>query len=316
MLYTPLTKRAMLLCFDAHAGQMDKCGMPYVNHPLHLAEQMGTEDEVCVALLHDVMEDCDKTPDDLRAIGVSERAIEALTLLTHQNDAPYLEYVRELKSNDLARKVKVADLRHNSELARLDEVSNKDLRRLRKYMEARVLLGDMAYELETPVGPVGVTVNGERYPFSVVDETYAPYVNFEECENDAAHRNASPVTGRPDKTFRLEVETLPLSPGDEVAIAYDFGNRVVEWGSDEGVGYSVYEVQGHVIGIGFADDESDFNGTRCAYRLSSSSGTYEIVDSPIHHRFYPCTHRLGVRIAWRKGTTDGDAAIVAWTAGL
>ena len=306
----------MLLCFEAHAGQVDKCGMPYVNHPLHLAEQMGTEDEICVALLHDVMEDCDKTPDDLRAVGVSERAIEALTLLTHQDGVPYLDYVRKLKANDLARKVKVADLRHNSELARLEEVSEKDLHRLRKYMEARVLLGDMAYELQTPVGPVGVMVNRERYPFSVVDETYASYVLYEESGDDAAHRNASPVTGRPDKTFRLKVETLPLSPGDEIVISYDFGDRVIEWGSDEGVVYSVYEVRGHVIGLGFTDDESDFNGTRCAYRLSSSSGTYEIVDDPIHHRFYPYAHRLGVRIAWRKGTTGDDAAIVAWAAGL
>ena len=306
----------MLLCFEAHAGQADKCGIPYVNHPLHLAEQMETEDEVCVALLHDVMEDCDKTPDDLRAVGVSERAIEALALLTHQDGVPYLDYVRKLKANSLARKVKVADLRHNSELARLDKASERDVLRLRKYMEARVLLDDMAYELETPVGPVSVMVNGERYPFAVVDETYASYALFEECESDAAHRNAPPVTGRPDKTFRLEVETLPLSPGDEVAISYDFGDRVIEWGSGEGVAYSVYEARGYVIGLGLTDDESDFNGTRCAYRLSSSSGAYEIVDDPIHHRFYPYAHRLGVRIAWRKGTTDADAAIVAWAAGL
>ena len=63
MLYTQLTKKAMKFCFEAHAGQVDKCGIPYVNHPLHLAEQMASEDEVCVALLHDVMEDCGKSPD-------------------------------------------------------------------------------------------------------------------------------------------------------------------------------------------------------------------------------------------------------------
>ena len=79
----------MRFCFDAHRGQVDKGGVPYANHPLHLAEQMQSEDETCVALLHDVMEDCGKTPTTC-AIGVSERAIEALPLLIHKKDVPYL----------------------------------------------------------------------------------------------------------------------------------------------------------------------------------------------------------------------------------
>ena len=57
MLYTPLTKKALQICFAAHKKQFDKSGMPYVIHPLHLAEQMETEEEVCAALLHDVLED-------------------------------------------------------------------------------------------------------------------------------------------------------------------------------------------------------------------------------------------------------------------
>ena len=65
MLYTPITKRALWFCMEAHAGQRDKAGLPYANHPLHLAEQMSTEDETCAALLHDVMEDCGATADDL-----------------------------------------------------------------------------------------------------------------------------------------------------------------------------------------------------------------------------------------------------------
>ena len=140
MLYTPITKKALRYCFEVHAGQLDKSGIPYVNHPLHLAEQMETEDETVVALLHDVMEDCGKTPDDLRALGISEQAVAALELLTHKHGTPYLDYVRALADNPLATKVKLADLRHNSDLTRLDSVDGCDIARLCKYREARAAL--------------------------------------------------------------------------------------------------------------------------------------------------------------------------------
>lgn len=142
MLYTPMTKAAMKLAFAAHAGQVDRSGIPYVNHPLHLAEQMDTEDEVVVALLHDVMEDTSYTLADLQAIGISAVAQEALLLLTHDSAVPYLDYVAALKDNPIAAKVKLADLRHNSQLSRLDEVREKDRERLRKYERARAILGD------------------------------------------------------------------------------------------------------------------------------------------------------------------------------
>ena len=141
MLYTPITKKALRYCFESHDGQFDKSGIPYVNHPLHLAEQMETEDETVVALLHDVMEDCGKTPDDLRALGISGQAIEALEMLTHPEGVPYLDYVRALKNNPLATKVKLADLKHNSDLTRLDDVRERDIERLCKYREARAILG-------------------------------------------------------------------------------------------------------------------------------------------------------------------------------
>ena len=141
MLYTPLTRKAMKYCFEAHEGQLDKSGIPYVNHPLHVAEQMETEDETVVALLHDVMEDCGKTSDDLRALGVSETAIEALELLTHREGVPYLDYVRALAGSSLARTVKLADLAHNSDLTRLDSVRARDIDRIVKYRAAREALG-------------------------------------------------------------------------------------------------------------------------------------------------------------------------------
>ena len=140
MLYTPIVNAALRFAFKAHEGQLDRSGIPYVNHPLHLAEQMDTEDETVVALLHDIIEDTEYTADDLSALGISEAALEAILLLTHDDAVPYLDYVRKLKDNPLARKVKIADLRHNYDLTRLEEVTEKDIARFRKYWSALRLL--------------------------------------------------------------------------------------------------------------------------------------------------------------------------------
>lgn len=118
MIYTPLTNRAMQIAYEAHHGQLDKCGMPYIFHPFHLAEQMEDEYAVCVALLHDVLEDTDYPREALAAEFPAE-IIEALDLLTHQEDVPYLEYVEKLKPNPLAKAVKIADLTHNIDMTRV-----------------------------------------------------------------------------------------------------------------------------------------------------------------------------------------------------
>lgn len=140
MIYTPLTKKAIKLCFAAHKDQVDKSDLPYVFHPFHLAEQMKTEDTAVVALLHDVVEDTDYTLDDLRGMDYPPQVIEALGLLTHDKTVPYLEYVVAIKENPIARVVKLADLRHNSDMSRLDYVDEKVERRIQKYAEAIKLL--------------------------------------------------------------------------------------------------------------------------------------------------------------------------------
>ncbi|MBM6907472.1 HD domain-containing protein [Collinsella intestinalis] len=117
MIYTPLTNRALRISYDAHAGQVDKCGTPYVFHPYHVAEQMEDEVTACVALLHDVAEDTDVTLSDLAREFPAE-VIEALRLLTHQPGVPYLDYVRSLAADPVARAVKRADLRHNMDETR------------------------------------------------------------------------------------------------------------------------------------------------------------------------------------------------------
>ena len=142
MIYTPLTKRALVLCFEAHRNQLDKSGMPYVFHPFHLAEQMDDEQSVCVALLHDVMEDTDTTAADLVAAGIPEEYVTTCLLLKHDPSTPYLEYVANLKHDPVARKVKIADLRHNSDITRLPgPPAERDLQRVEKYRQALDLLG-------------------------------------------------------------------------------------------------------------------------------------------------------------------------------
>jgi len=138
MIYTDLTKKAMRIAFDAHKDQVDKAGLPYIFHPFHLAEQMDTEEEVIVALLHDVVEDTDITLDDLRAFGFSEQIIDALSILSHADGIPYPRYICNIKysGNDLVKKVKLVDLRHNSDETRYNEIGEKDKERLEKYNKA------------------------------------------------------------------------------------------------------------------------------------------------------------------------------------
>ena len=140
MIYTPKTKMALKLCFEAHKDQTDKSGMPYVFHPFHLAEQMETEETTVVALLHDVAEDTDYTLEDLKNMGFGEAVTDALALLTHDDAVEYMDYVRAIKGNPIAKAVKLADLRHNSDISRLDVVDEKALARREKYRQAMTLL--------------------------------------------------------------------------------------------------------------------------------------------------------------------------------
>lgn len=140
MIYTAATKKALKLCFDAHKDQLDKSGMPYVFHPFHLAEQMTDEATTIVALLHDVVEDTNYTLNDLENMGFCKEVIDALALLTHDPDVPYMDYVLKIKDNPIAKAVKLADLKHNSDVSRLDVVDEKAIKRREKYQEAMDLL--------------------------------------------------------------------------------------------------------------------------------------------------------------------------------
>lgn len=145
MIYTQLTKRAMRIAYDAHHGQIDKGGDPYIFHPFHLAEQMEDEASTCVALLHDVIEDTAVTLEELEREFPRE-ITDALRLLTHEEGSPYLDYVSAIKQNRIAKAVKLADLAHNSDETRLvgcNQISDEKRARLRdRYAKAMAILSE------------------------------------------------------------------------------------------------------------------------------------------------------------------------------
>ena len=140
MIYTEYTKLALKICYQSHKNQLDKSGLPYVFHPFHIAEQMKDEDTTIAALLHDVVEDTSVTLEDLKKYGFSEEVISAIAVMTHDPNVDYMEYIAQVKKNPIAAAVKLEDLRHNSDLTRLDEVTAKDIQRNEKYKKAMEFL--------------------------------------------------------------------------------------------------------------------------------------------------------------------------------
>ena len=136
-------ERAIGLALEVHRGQIDKAGRPYILHPLRLMAAMTSEEARVVAVLHDVVEDSEATFEDLAALGLSEEALAALRLLTHDDDgseANYFAYIARIKANPLARAVKLADLADNLDVSRLPSLTERDSRRLNKYIKAREML--------------------------------------------------------------------------------------------------------------------------------------------------------------------------------
>ena len=111
MYYSELVKKACNIMFEAHKEDKDKGGYPYVFHPFYLASQMDDEETTCVALLHDLIEDHGDIYDfdRLMSEGFTKPIIDALRLMTHKDGVPYMDYVRAISHNEIAKKVKIAD---------------------------------------------------------------------------------------------------------------------------------------------------------------------------------------------------------------
>lgn len=127
---------ARQVAFEAHDGQKDKAGVPYIFHPIIVASMVETEDEKIVAFLHDVIEDSNITIDDLKELGFSNPITEAVFCITKTDGIKYEEYLEVVKSNPIARVVKIADLTHNSMISRIANPAEKDVKRTNKYAKA------------------------------------------------------------------------------------------------------------------------------------------------------------------------------------
>lgn len=125
----------LVLAVNKHAGQFDKGGNPYILHPIavmHLLDD-ADEEEQCIALGHDVVEDCGVTYAELREMGFTERVINGIRCLTKIAGESYEEYKAKVKSNKDSIKVKKADLKHNTRIERLKGVTPKDMARTERY---------------------------------------------------------------------------------------------------------------------------------------------------------------------------------------
>ena len=130
------SEKAYKIAKKAHLGQVDKAGEDYIKHPEKVASFVKTDEEKAVAYLHDVIEDTELTLEDLHEYEFSKEVIEAVDIITKKKGEDYQSYLNSVKKNKLARAVKLADLRHNSDLTRLTKVTEKDIERKEKYQKA------------------------------------------------------------------------------------------------------------------------------------------------------------------------------------
>ena len=162
--------KAIGLASKAHAGQRDKAGQPYILHPLRLMLRFQEEIERIVAVLHDVVEDSEVTLDDLRELGFSEQVIGAIDCLSRRVGESYDEFLLRVASNELARKIKIEDLKDNLDLTRVAALSDKDLARVAKYHKALIaLLNTTGADSSHPGGAKSPTDRPQRRLESPLD---------------------------------------------------------------------------------------------------------------------------------------------------
>ena len=148
-------EKAIKIAVEAHAGQVDKGGNPYILHPLRVMLSLNSEEERIVGVLHDVVEDCDGwTWERLKEQGCSDEIIEALqsvsktpseeaeyrSLNKEKKMVHYLEFIERSKANKIGRKVKAADVKDNLDISRIDDITVRDINRLNRYKEALKIL--------------------------------------------------------------------------------------------------------------------------------------------------------------------------------
>lgn len=137
---TNFVEKAHEIASKYHEGQKDKAGEEYIKHPEFVASLVTTDEGKAVAYLHDTLEDTCLTVKDLYEAQIPDAVVQAVETLTKQKDENYFSYLEKVKRNPIARKVKLADLSHNSDLTRLENVNAEDMKRLVKYKKAKRFL--------------------------------------------------------------------------------------------------------------------------------------------------------------------------------
>jgi GTP diphosphokinase / guanosine-3',5'-bis(diphosphate) 3'-diphosphatase len=140
-----MLSKAISIVAQAFEGDHDKGGSPYILHCLTVMQMVGTHDEelACIAVMHDLIEDTEWTKEDLLKEGFSIRVAQTVHVLTHDNGVPYDDYIKVIALNEDATKVKMADLRHNSDIMRMKGLRKKDFDRLEKYHRSYMYLKDL-----------------------------------------------------------------------------------------------------------------------------------------------------------------------------
>jgi (p)ppGpp synthase/HD superfamily hydrolase len=134
-------EKALEIAIKAHEGQIDKADKAYILHPLRLMNQFSDENSMIVSVLHDVVEDSDYTFQDLIDAGFSSQIVQAVECLTKRENEEYQDFIKRVKVNPLAVKVKIVDIKDNLDISRLYEpLSEKDFGRIQKYQAALKLL--------------------------------------------------------------------------------------------------------------------------------------------------------------------------------
>ena len=135
-----LLEKAIRISTNAHTGQVDKAGMPYILHPIRVMMNVKTIYQKTLAILHDVLEDTSVTIDMLWDDGFSDAFLKDLSLLTRDENTPYDEYILRIKENNNVRKVKIADMRDNTNILRYHELESKHMKMIEKYHKAIKIL--------------------------------------------------------------------------------------------------------------------------------------------------------------------------------
>ena len=140
--FDELREKAMQIAIKVHEGQVDKGGNDYINHPIRVSENCSLDEEKIVALLHDTIEDGDITADYLLMQGFPREIVDAILSVSRNKDEDYFDFIQRCKVNPIGCRVKIADLKDNMDITRLNELTEKDINRLKKYHKAYKMLNE------------------------------------------------------------------------------------------------------------------------------------------------------------------------------